>query len=177
MLDLRRSLKRRKLAVGDMFHATADNNKVRGELFDLLKTFKFEVHCTLLDKPKAYPRTRTDEATFYKYAWYYHGKYLAGNVFNKMPEVYMSAAALETRKGKAAFRAAFNEVFEQVAPHPNFTLDFPFAISDPCLQVADYCAWAICRKWEHGKIDFFEHIKDKVKSEFDLWKFGGTLHY
>ena len=64
-----------------MFHAVSDNNNVRGEVFDLLKTFKFDVHCTLLDKPKAYPRTRTDEATFYKFAWYYHGKYLAQNVF------------------------------------------------------------------------------------------------
>jgi Protein of unknown function (DUF3800) len=177
MLDLRRSLKRRQILVGDMFHASSDNNSVRGEVFDLLRTFVFDIHCTLLDKPKAYPSTKTDEATFYKYAWYYHGKYLAKNVFHKMPEVYMSAAALETKKGKAAFRAAFNEVFEQVAPHPNFTLDFPFAISDPCLQVADYCAWAIGRKWEQGKTDFFEHIKDKVRSAFDLWKFGNMLHY
>jgi hypothetical protein len=45
------------------------------------------------------------------------------------------------------------------------------------LQVADYCAWAVFRKWEHGKPDFFEHIKYKVKSEFDLWKYGGALQY
>lgn len=160
-----------------MFHATSDNNLVRGEVFELLKGFKFEVHCTLLDKPKAYPRTRIDEATFYKYAWYYHGKYLAKNVFHKMPEIYMSAAALETKKGKAAFRAAFNEVFEQVRPHENFTLDFPMAASDPCLQAADYCAWAICRKWEHGKEDFFAHIQGFVRSEFDLWKHGKVLQY
>jgi hypothetical protein len=23
-------------------------------------------------------------------------------------------------------------------------------MSDPCLQVADYCTWAIQRKWERG---------------------------
>ena len=67
MLDLRRSLKRRKVLLGDMFHAASDNNLVRGEVFELLKGFTFDVHCTLLDKPKAYPRTKVDEATFYKY--------------------------------------------------------------------------------------------------------------
>ena len=102
-MDLRRSLKRRKVVVGDMFHATSDKNKVRTEFFDLIKPYKFDVHCTLLDKPKSYPRTRTDEAMFYKYAWYYHGKNLAEKVFIKMPEVYMSAAALELAKERPHF--------------------------------------------------------------------------
>ena len=32
-----------KIPVGDMFHASADNNIVRSELFELLKDFKFDV--------------------------------------------------------------------------------------------------------------------------------------
>src|SRR4051812_39013564 len=62
LLDLRRSMKRRHIEVGDMFHATTDSNVVRTEVFSLLKTFDFDVDSTLLDKPKAEPQTRIDEA-------------------------------------------------------------------------------------------------------------------
>jgi hypothetical protein len=177
ILDLRRSMKRRRTAVGDEFHATSDSNEVRTEVFNLLKTFKFDIDATLLDKPKAEPQTRPDEATFYKYTWYYHAKFLSKKVFPKSNDIYLCAAALETRVGRASFRSAFHEVFAQTAPHPNFVLDFPFAVSDPCLQIADYCAWAIGRKWNRGRTDYYEHIQKFIRSEFDLWRNGTTTYY
>ena len=78
---------------------------------------------------------------------------------------------------EASFRSAFNDVFDQTAPHPNFVLDFPLAMADPCLQIADYCAWAIGRKWNNGKNDFYNHIAGHIRSEFDLWKNGTKTHY
>ena len=98
--------------------------------------------------------TRRDEATFYKYAWFYHAKFLTRKIFPKSKDIFISAAALETNKGKAAFKAAFHEAIEQTAGHDGFVMDFPFAVADPCIQVADYCSWAIQRRWERGKDDF-----------------------
>jgi hypothetical protein len=97
ILDLRRSMKRRRMAVGDEFHATSDSNEVRTEVFNILKDFECDIDATILDKPKAEPQTRRNEATFYKYAWYYHAKYLNKKVFSKSNDIYMCAAALETR--------------------------------------------------------------------------------
>ena len=53
---------------------------------------------------------------------------------------------------------------------------WPAAI-DPALQVADYCSWAIQRKWERGDARSYASIANKVKSEFDLFERGKVIYY
>jgi hypothetical protein len=58
--------------------------------------------------------------------------------------------------------------------------DFMPCHADPCLQVADYCAWAIQRKWESkGKSDVrsYDIIKGKITYEYDLFESGKTNYY
>jgi hypothetical protein len=50
------------------------------------------------------------------------------------------------------------------------------ADSDPCLQVADYCTWAIQRKWERDDDRSHLLIAPKLRSEYDVWK-SGEVHY
>jgi hypothetical protein len=45
------------------------------------------------------------------------------------------------------------------------------------LQVADYCAWAIMRKWERGDTRSYDMIKDRVTYEYDVWEKGTDHHY
>lgn len=51
------------------------------------------------------------------------------------------------------------------------------AASDPCLQVADYCSWALQRKWEVADLRSYNLIAPKVQSEFDLFAAGKTTYY
>ena len=48
--------------------------------------------------------------------------------------------------------------------------------TDPCLQAADYCTWAIQRKWEKGDRRSYDLIKDKISYEYELWA-RGKIHY
>jgi hypothetical protein len=48
---------------------------------------------------------------------------------------------------------------------------------DPMLWVADYCAWAIQRKWETGDTRSHKLIEEKISTEFDLWSVGQTHYY
>ena len=36
------------------------------------------------------------------------------------------------------------------------------------LQVADYCCWAIFRKWQKGESPWYDCIKPTVRGEFDV---------
>lgn len=46
------------------------------------------------------------------------------------------------------------------------------------LQVADYCAWAIRRKWEHGDLNSFARLKRRLSApEYDLLKSDTTTYY
>jgi GTP-dependent phosphoenolpyruvate carboxykinase len=44
------------------------------------------------------------------------------------------------------------------------------------LQIADYCNWAIFRKWERGDLRSYELIRSGIRSEFDIFK-SGPRHY
>jgi len=45
------------------------------------------------------------------------------------------------------------------------------------LQVADYCSWAIFRKWERGDLRSYDLIRSGMRSEFDIFKFGSRYYY
>jgi len=49
--------------------------------------------------------------------------------------------------------------------------------ADPCLQIADYCAWAIQRKWERQDLRSYDLIRAKIRSEYDLWAKGTDYYY
>lgn len=172
LLDLRRHLVAKKQIDGEGFHCTTDKQAVRDEVFGVLKGHNFAVDSTILEKRKALPRISQDEAVFYKYAWYYHAKDLLPRRFKADDNVLISAAALDTKRGKAAFRNAFNEVIQQTGKHLEHTTVFHLSKTDPCLQAADYCAWALQRKWEREDGRSYDLIAGKLSTEFNLWKYG-----
>jgi hypothetical protein len=45
---------------------------------------------------------------------------------------------------------------------------------EPLLWAADYCAWAIQRKWEMEDDRSHKLIAHTIKSEYDLWEVGQT---
>lgn len=173
-------LKRRLIHEGhfqrDAFHASHDPRPVRQRVFELLQRHDFRIDATLLEKSKARPHVRRDEPTFFRFAWYYHFSYVADRLVTPEDEVAVCAAAIDTNRTKAHFKSAVNDVAQQVLPRTRWSVAFPLSATDPCLQVADYCAWAIQRKWERQDTSAYDMIADKIASEFDLWK-SGTTHY
>lgn len=177
LLALRRDLAFRNMPVSHQFHASEDKQAVRDEVFNLISSFDFRVDATLLDKPKAMPRIRETEDNFYKYAWFYHFKHVGPAVMQDFREISVTASAIGTKRGQASFKSAVNDVLQQVARNRVWRASFPPSASDPCLQVADYCAWAIQRKWERGDSRSYNLIKSKITTEYDLFSPGVIEYY
>jgi hypothetical protein len=91
-------------------------------------------------------------------------------------ELLITTASINTKGDKAIFHAAVNGVVQQVlrSDHAHRT-NFCRAIADPCLQAADYCTWAIQKKWERGNVLSYDLIKHRITREEDIWK-RGTVH-
>jgi len=160
------------------FHATEDSYVVRDHVFGLLSGFDFRVDVTLLQKNKAQPQTRHDEPTFFKYAWYFHLKYIAPQIFRPDDEVLIVAAELGTKKARKAFRAAIEDVMRQCLHfRVKRTLAFWRDETDFALMAVDYCLWAVFRKWERGDDSAYKRIADKVRTEYDLWGAGNATYY
>ncbi len=45
------------------------------------------------------------------------------------------------------------------------------------LQIADYCCWAIQRKWKKGQLGWYHSIKPAIRHEFDVFQHGTEYYY
>jgi hypothetical protein len=176
LLDLRRTLGWRGMHLDSVFHATEDPQAVRNEVFDLLKDSALRIDATIFEKSKAQLHLQTDRA-LYKMAWYLHFKYVAPDIVTPSDRLFVVASSLGTKKRRGLFHTAVDEVVHQVSPCHSYRVAFWPAQSDPCLQVADYCTWAIQRKWEGSDTRSYDIIAPKIATEFDVWTVSDHHYY
>ena len=69
------------------------------------------------------------------------------------------------------------DVLDQTMRRKKWSTGIYQAATDPCIQVADYCAWAIQRKWERDDLRSYEIIEDQITYEYDLWEHGARHYY
>jgi hypothetical protein len=175
LLELRRDLAWRGINLDRHFHATTETQAVRDEVFALLASESFRVDSTILEKRKAQPHLHAKEY-FYQMAWYLHFKFVAPQIASPGDRLLVTAASVGTKRDRADFHWAVERVVRQVSPTVSYQVAFwPFA-SDPCLQVADYCSWAIQRKWELSDTRSHVLIAGRISSEYDVWRIG-TSYY
>lgn len=181
LLELRRRLIWEKRPVGEYFHASEDKQAVRDEVFNLIRQVDLRIYVTVMEKSKAQAQVRESRDRFYKYGWYYLLRYTSGALAKDADEMMITAASIGTRKHQAVFTAGVNDVLAQTSrlPRDKWVTAFHPAKTDPCLQVADYCLWAVQRKWESGGRDTrsYDLIRDKIGYEYDLWERGREHFY
>lgn len=178
MLNLRRELIWEKAPIREYFHASEDKQIVRDRVFALLQKHDFSIQATILEKSKAYPHIKPTNHRFYQYGWFYHFKNAAPKVLNaKIKEMLITAASVGTHKGQIHFTAAVNDVVQQVLGNRAWSTNFCRAIADPCVQAADYCTWAIQKKWESNNLLSYNLIQSKIVHEVDIWSHGNTHQY
>jgi hypothetical protein len=177
LLDLHREMGWLRKPVRGHFHATTDQQTVRDEVFDFIRQQDFEIQATIMEKSKAQPQTRVSASTFYQYGWHYHFRHGLARKVRKSDEVMLTVASIGTKKKQADFTEAVRRVVRQYDDRPKLVVAAWPASCDPCLQLADYCTWAIQRRWERGDSRSYELIKDRITYEYDLWERGTRHHY
>lgn len=158
------------------FHAAHDPAPVRERVFSLIESLDVRVDALLLEKAKAMPHIRATDERFYQHAWFYLMKYVAPRL--SCDELLVVTASLGNKKKKRlAFYEAVRDVVRQVGGQTTYRTACWEASSDGCLQVADYCGWAIQRKWETGDPGPHGRIASKIMSEYDLFGAGAKMYY
>lgn len=174
---LRHELIRDHQPLQDCFHATSEAAFVRQRVYDEMMKHEFKFQATICEKSKAQPQVTVSKARFYKYPWYYHFKHAIAPHLKADDRLVVTAAAIGTKKERLTYTNALEDVVQQSAPHIDWIVDFRPCQSDPMLQAADYCAWAVQRKWERGDCSHFNQIKGRKTYEYELWAKGTTHHY
>jgi hypothetical protein len=175
LAQLRRDLAWKGHDVGQPFHACEDKPQVRDAVFQLLKRLPIRVDATALEKRKAEPHLHSEQA-LYKMGWFLHFKHVAPLVATHQDKLLVVAASIGTKKTRGVFRESVEDVVRQVSP-ARHRVAFWGADSDPCIQVADYCCWAVQRSWERGDRSYLELLGSKVKSNKDIFETGTRYYY
>lgn len=160
------------------FHATEDSQAVRDAVFGVIQSHRFRVDSTIIEKRKSQPQWRTSELRFYQYTWLYHMRYITPRIVTSaQDEVLLVAATVGTKQKAASFNQAIEDVVRQSAPNTAMKSAYWPAYSDVCLQIADYCSWAIQRKWESGDDRSYRLIHSRIASEYNLFARGNWYYY
>jgi Protein of unknown function (DUF3800) len=157
------------------FHASTDPAPVRDRVFGIIEAQDVRVDALIVEKAKAMPKIRSSEESFYQHAWFYLMSYVAPRL--ACTEMLVVSSSLGGRKKKRqAFYDTVRSVMNQVSRRTYKTACWD-ATSDACLQVADYCGWAIQRKWESSDPAPYQRIAGKIRSEYDLFARGKIFYY
>lgn len=182
LLALRRRLAWEGYGLNSDLHATTETQAVRDEVFALLRGADIRVDATLLDKPKLDPKYHGQDSRIYGLVWSLHMRRLAGALTAPGDELLVVSAAIGTKQTRKRFYEAVTAEVARAAPAVQARTAHWASLSDPCLQVADYCGWAIQRRWEHtwaGQPDTRSHvlIADKIRSEVNVFARNTVTHY
>ena len=156
----------------DYFHASEDRQAIRDQVFDVIQRHGFRVDATIMEKGKALSHMKRSESVFYKYAWFYHLRHVLPSIANADDEVLLVIASIGKKRKRAYFRGVVSDVVDELRPSASVHTTQWSAASDSGLQIADYCSWAIFRKWENGDERSYTLIEDKIRRERDLFASG-----
>ena len=162
------------------FHCAEDNLHVRSRVFGIISSElqNMEIHSLIVEKSKTNP-VLTVETRFYPEMLGYLLKYVLRSQFHdNAGEVVIITDTLPLKRRRRAIEKAVKGSLSAMLPdRVKYRVVHNDSRSHHGLQVADYCCWAIYRKWEKGEKTHYSSIKPALRSEFDIFGTGTTQYY
>ncbi|MEV1292831.1 DUF3800 domain-containing protein [Pseudonocardia sp. NPDC049635] len=166
-LRLRFELEQSGLNLPKGFHAKDDSWKTRGSVFSLVQQQAPRFDTTFLTKDRLYSRVKARGQSYvYKLAWFLHFKEIATQVSEPGDTLHVIASTLQTNKRKNTVREALTDVCDQGPPGREIVLCVWDGATSWGLQVADYGLWAVQRRRESGKCEWWDCVEPTLRSEF-----------
>jgi len=176
----------------EFFHATEDAQFVRDRVFSLIQAIKseIEIHAVIAQKNKVNPTLyietykkkkktiqRIVGALFYQWVCRTLLQYVfRRSDFTETKRIIVVLGAIFTHDKQSFILKTLKKYLKEKFTRP-FEIYFHQAKADINCQIADYCGWAIAVKWERNEKRSYVLIKDKIKSEYEIFKRGETVYY
>lgn len=164
----------------EYFHAAVDRQSVRDRVFAIISDHLGDVRIDslIVEKRKTGPALQP-LVQFYPRMIGYLLKYvLDPRNLQGFEEVIVITDSLPVNRKREAVEKAVKQTLSRMLPAGTRYRVLHHA-SKSCLglQVADYCNWAVFRKWERGDSRSYGQIRAGIKSEFEIFKVGEMNYY
>ncbi len=172
----------------EYFHATEDKQLVRNRVYDFIESLEdIEIDSVIVQKNKANPSLILDKEKKSKkgkgYKLYIIAlrtllKYIYERYENSenIDLVVVILSSIFTKGKHDLIKMIIKKYLKQEFQKP-FFLYFHQCKADKNTQIADYCCWAIHKKWTDGEMRPYSAIQNKIRSEFDIFGIGETIYY
>ena len=164
----------------EKFHCAEDNSYIRNRVFGIIGGCLrgMEIHSLIVEKPKTGPALR-NETRFYPEMLGHLLKYVMRSRFHtKADEVIVITDTVPLKRRRQSVEKAVKQTLGNMLPQrSSYRILHHDSRSHYGLQVADYCCWAIFRRWERGDETHYSLIHPALQSEFDIFRTGTTHYY
>jgi hypothetical protein len=161
----------------EAFHATSDRQVVRNRVFDIIAgTAGLDFDCVIIEKRKVNP-SLYDEARFYPQFANYLLRYVFRRYTDPNEWIVVITDRLPMKRKREAVEKAFKTYIKQNLGSRPFSIVHHSSAGHSCLQAADYCTWAIYKKWHDRELRPYNVIKPMIRSEFDILQSGTDRYY
>ena len=164
----------------EYFHASENAQPVRNRVFYIIRRnlSGVRVDALVVEKRKTGPALQVEEKFYARMLGYLLKYILDHHDLTQFKEVLVFTDSIPIQKKRATIEKAIKTTLAGLLPPTAcYRLLHHTSRSNLDLQIADYCTWALYRKWNTGDMRSYEHIKPAVTSEFDIFRTGTTHYY
>jgi hypothetical protein len=164
----------------EYFHASVDLQSVRDNVFEIIgrNLSGLRIDAVIVEKRKAHPSVRQGTEFYPRILGYLLRHVLKHYSLSQYAEVIVFTDRIPVKGKRNAVEKAVKTTLSKMLPKTaRYRLLHHDSKSNFQLQIADYCNWAIYRKWDRNDLRSYDLIKSAVKSEFDIFETGNTKYY
>jgi len=164
----------------EYFHASEDTQKVRDRVFEAIQANlgRVRIDSLIVEKRKTGPALRA-EVRFYPEMLGYLLRYVVKGVPQEsLDGVVVFTDVIPLKRKRQAVEKAVKVTLAGMLPKGvRHRVLHHASKSSMELQVADYCNWAVFRKWERRDNRSYDLIAGALRSEFDIFRASYKLYY
>jgi hypothetical protein len=174
LTELKYDLVERGMAL-EYFHAAEDNQATRTRVFDIIEKNLSDaaVDSIIVEKQKVGAALHADEHFYPRVLGTLLRDILRHYSLEEFAEVIVFTDSLPVSRKRGAVAKGVKVTLAAMLPASvRYHVLHHASKSNMDLQIADYCAWAIYRKWNSQDARSFQRLKAAVRREWDVLQAG-----
>lgn len=156
----------------EYFHCYADSKHLRNAVFNAIAQHldDMRISCVVIEKTRISPLMQEPKRLYQWMLGYLLRRVLAEEVNTEVKDVIVITDTIPVNeKRKAIVKSIQLAVARNQLPNMKYRILHHQSRTNYGLQIADYCCWAIFRKWERGDCAWYDRIKPAINGELNTF--------
>jgi hypothetical protein len=157
----------------EYFHASENAQAVRNGVFDIIEKnlAGVAVDAIIVEKQKLHASLRVEERLYPKMLGSLLREILRHYPLDEFAEVIVFTDSLPVQRKRAAMEKGVKTTLAAMLPATaRYRILHHASKSNMDLQIADYCTWAVYRKWNGNDDRSFRRVRDAVRREWNAFE-------